>query len=397
MPCISCLHCSAFLLRAGLRRFPGAIPPQRHRYPVRCCRGLVASFAGAPGVSLTRCAAQLRLPHEFEAMLRAVALGESDRWVVQKGRQGGAGRGGSRACNGSLRCPTGAWRCPAVASAARLAAHLSGASIELRHCVHIATVYISPLCTCRHRLHIATVSSPLCRPASGVPISHLSLSRCPHGDDATVATICDTFAGLTRLDMSRCTEVGDGGVQRLAAYTRVAPSEGSGSSSGGDNGSEDEAGWVASGSGGGGADAPAAAAAAGVESMQLTPRGGGLLAPAQGAPVPGLESPSSAVQRIAEERHAAMMARSAAAGATLCTLAVPHACPRRRARHVQPASSLLPCQRLGLSSRRQHRNAHTLYPTLASRAPTHPPTHYNCLQLGSSTASRWREAWRSCA
>ena len=44
------------------------------------CRGLVAAFAGAPAVSLTKCGESLRFQHEFRDMLRAVALGEADRW-----------------------------------------------------------------------------------------------------------------------------------------------------------------------------------------------------------------------------------------------------------------------------------------------------------------------------
>ena len=46
------------------------------------CRSLVAAFGGARGVSLWRCAAALRFQHEFEDMLRAVALGQSDRWAA---------------------------------------------------------------------------------------------------------------------------------------------------------------------------------------------------------------------------------------------------------------------------------------------------------------------------
>jgi len=51
------------------------------------CRGLVAAFANAGGVSLSRCAPQLRFQHQFEDMLAAVARGEADRWA--SGQAGG--------------------------------------------------------------------------------------------------------------------------------------------------------------------------------------------------------------------------------------------------------------------------------------------------------------------
>jgi hypothetical protein len=67
------------------------------------------------------------------------------------------------------------------------------------------------------------------------------------------------------------------------------------------------------------AEAPAAAAdmaAAELESMQLSPR----KAAAAAAAGPGsvVESPDSAVRRIATQRHADMMHRTAAAGICFC-------------------------------------------------------------------------------
>ncbi|PRW58889.1 F-box LRR-repeat 15 [Chlorella sorokiniana] len=174
-------------------------------------RGLVAAFAGAEGVALSRCAAQLRFPHEYEAMLRAVQLGEQDR-------QG------------------------------------------------------------------------------GVPIRSMSLARCDRISDAAVGELCDTFTSLQRVDLTRCVEVGDTGMTRLAAYTRQlggSISAGSGSSD-----EEEEEDWQAD------------AAAEAVGGMQLA-------ADAPSPPAVGttggraFESPDSAVRRIAAQRHAAMLARSA--------------------------------------------------------------------------------------
>lgn len=58
--------------RAGMSGH-GALPA------CRTCRSLVTAFGSASGVSLARCAPQLRHQHEFEDMLQAVALGEADR------------------------------------------------------------------------------------------------------------------------------------------------------------------------------------------------------------------------------------------------------------------------------------------------------------------------------
>lgn len=46
---------------------------------MRAVRGAVAAFSGAPAVSLSRWAPSLRLPHQFEDLFNAIALGEADR------------------------------------------------------------------------------------------------------------------------------------------------------------------------------------------------------------------------------------------------------------------------------------------------------------------------------
>lgn len=93
VPSSSLLHlspafqCSVllFFTLLALPTSPG--PPSISSRPPLPCRGLVAAFAAAPGVSLSRCAPQLRFQHEFEDMLAAVALGEGDRWEYRvKGR-----------------------------------------------------------------------------------------------------------------------------------------------------------------------------------------------------------------------------------------------------------------------------------------------------------------------
>lgn len=115
-----------------------------------------------------------------------------------------------------------------------------------------------------------------------------------------------------RLDLTRCVEVSDAGMVRLAAYTRqhVADADEEGGEGQEFRDSDEEG----------------AAAAAAVESMQLsegaarTPQWGGKPAatpatPTAAAPAaPAMESPESAVRRIATQRHEAMMARTASAG-----------------------------------------------------------------------------------
>lgn len=88
---------------------------------------------------------------------------------------------------------------------------------------------------------------------------------------------------------------------RLAAYTRRTDTANS-SSDGGEEGGEDAEGE-------GQLDEGEAAAAA-VRGLQLA----GGAAGAAGARPPAIESPDSAVKRLAAQRHADMMARSAAAG-----------------------------------------------------------------------------------
>ncbi|KAL4457659.1 hypothetical protein ABPG75_012524 [Micractinium tetrahymenae] len=173
-------------------------------------RSLVTAFANASGVSLARCSAQLRLQHEFEDMMQALALGEADR-------------------------------------------------------------------------------------SSGVPISQVVLARCGAANDAVLSTLCDTFAHLKRVDLSRCTEVTDGGVARLAAYTRQPAAAGSSSEGEEDDAEQEEA------------EEQQEAVVAAVGGLQLA---GGAAGPAV---PPAMESPDSAVKRLAAQRHAAMMARSAAA------------------------------------------------------------------------------------
>lgn len=95
---------------------------------------------------------------------------------------------------------------------------------------------------------------------------------------------------------------------RLAAYTREAPAGDSNSSSAGEEEEEEEGGW--------GEEAEAAgpdAAGAALEDLQLSAAGGRAAQARKGA-VPAMESPDSAVRRIAAQRHAAMLERSARTG-----------------------------------------------------------------------------------
>ena len=109
-----------------------------------------------------------------------------------------------------------------------------------------------------------------------------------------------------RLDLSRCVGVRDGGLVRLAAYTRQP-------AAGGPDGEEEDEGevWEEQLE----AEIPAAAAvmaATKLEGMQLSPPGEAAAAGRAGSVI---ESPDSAVRRIAAQRHADMMHRTAAAGA----------------------------------------------------------------------------------
>lgn len=129
----------------------------------------------------------------------------------------------------------------------------------------------------------------------------MSLARCDRITDAAVGELCDTFALLERVDLTRCVEVGDAAMTRLAAFTRQL---GGGSCAAGGSSDEevDEEEWEAQ------------AAVEAVGGMQLA----GDASPPAAAGVAGskvLESPDSAVRRIAAQRHADMMARSAQAGA----------------------------------------------------------------------------------
>ncbi len=63
----------------------------------------MTAFGNASGVSLTRCAHQLRFQHEFEDMLQAVALGEADRCALAVCCAGQAGAGGVRVGSASRR------------------------------------------------------------------------------------------------------------------------------------------------------------------------------------------------------------------------------------------------------------------------------------------------------
>lgn len=51
---------------------------------MRAVRGVVAAFAAAPGVDLSRWGRTLRFPHEFEDLFAAVAAGARDRWVGEE-------------------------------------------------------------------------------------------------------------------------------------------------------------------------------------------------------------------------------------------------------------------------------------------------------------------------
>ncbi|KAL4442936.1 hypothetical protein ABPG77_008427 [Micractinium sp. CCAP 211/92] len=201
----------ASYVREQRRKLRMVVVPEGVSYTA--VRSLVTAFGNASGVSLTRCAHQLRFQHEFEDMLQAVALGEADR-------------------------------------------------------------------------------------SSGVPVSQVVLARCGQAGDAVLSTLCDTFAQLRRLDLSRCTEVTDAGVARLAAYTRQPAAASSGSDAA--DGDEEE---------GLGEEEAVAAAVGG---LQLAAGAAGA-ADAAGTKVPAMESPDSAVKRLAAQRHAAMMTSSAAA------------------------------------------------------------------------------------
>ncbi len=110
------------------------------------------------------------------------------------------------------------------------------------------------------------------------------------------------------MDLSRCTEVTDAGVARLAAYTRQPTAVSSSSGSDAADGDEEE---------GLGEEEAVAAAVGGLQ----------LAAGAAGAKVPAMESPDSAVKRLAAQRHAAMMTSSAAAGRWRAPVRLAARCP----------------------------------------------------------------------
>lgn len=254
----------------------------------------MASYACAPGVALWRCAAQLRFQHEFEAMLRAVALGEADRRA----------RGWVR-----LRVlGTRAVQCGLLVAGRTQRGCGSG---KPNSCISSCAACLPP---------------PLpvfaARRRGGVAVSELSLARCGAATDGVVAALCDALPHLRRVDLSRCAQVGDAAVARLAAYTRRAGGSSGDDSSGDEDAGEGEEGaeWE---------DEPAAAAGAeasqAMSGLQLQGKGGAgsppRLSPGTGGPAaPAVESPDSAVRRLAAQRHATMLARSADAGVQLLVL-----------------------------------------------------------------------------
>lgn len=165
-----------------------------------------------------------------------------------------------------------------------------------------------------------------------------------------------------RLDLARCTEVTDAGVARLAAYTRqpaAASSSSEGGEADGDEGPEEEE----------------EAVAAAVGGLQLA-------AGAAGAKVPAMESPDSAVKRLAAQRHATMIASSAAAG----MWAAGGRAVGCRLRLAAPSAPIFPPG-----------------PGTAVRASSELPTHalppclcvWPALQRARSTAGHLQAAWRS--
>ncbi|KAI3429506.1 hypothetical protein D9Q98_005595 [Chlorella vulgaris] len=171
--------------------------------------------------------------------------------------------------------------------------------------------------------------------SSGVRVSHLSLARCGGATDGVVGEVCDRLAHLRRLDLSRCVEVGDAAASRLAAYRREAAAAAASTDEDGEDGAENGFDWqgqdtAAQPAGGpeptvasAAAGAAAAAATAAVGQIQLSSSPAPSPPPAthpqqqqqQTAPHPAMESPDSAVRRIATQRHADMLAQSAAAAA----------------------------------------------------------------------------------
>lgn len=151
------------------------------------------------------------------------------------------------------------------------------------------------------------------RRQGGVPIRSMSLARCDRITDAAVGELCDTFTSLQRVDLTRCVEVGDAAMTRLAAYTRQL--EGSGSAAGSSSDEEEEEEEEQD------ELQQAQAATEAVGSMQLA-EGASPLPAAGTTSGKAVESPDSAVQRIAAQRHAAMLARSAREGARLLRAAL---------------------------------------------------------------------------
>lgn len=312
-PAVACPALSCPALQS-----PAAIPllilhSPRPTHPLLLCRGLVASFAGASGVALWRCAAQLRFQHEFEEMLRAVALGESDRFAGW------------------------CWWARAAVVGACTASRQAACS--------------------RNRHTIANQPSPCkphhCHRQSGVPVSEISLARCGTATDAAVGAVCDTLGHLQRVDLSRCVEVSDAAMVRLAAYTRQPEF---------DSDADDED-WVDAAGG-------AAAASEAIGGLQLAPEEAATPPGSNAGTAPGstpaMESPDSAVRRIAAQHHAAMLVRSAAAGvcrillapvsewSTLVLLRVRAACistPPSRVHaylsHPSPSCTLQPAHSMG--------------------------------------------------
>ncbi len=244
---------------------------------------------------------QLRFPHEYEAMLRAVQLGEQDRQVVVHVGQSGC-IGNSNGCRHTCR------------SQGAMVGHVDHDG----SCPTHGPFPVTSLCRQRGQ--------------GGVPIRSMSLARCDRITDAAVAELCDTFTSLQRVDLTRCVEVGDAAMARLAAYTRQL--EDGDSAAGGSSGDEEEEAedeWQAQ------------AAAEAVGSMQLA-SGTSPPPPAAGAVTGGkaFESPDSAVRRIAAQRHAAMMARSARQGALVGVGHLMHisACCRVHGRHCAQWNAL---------------------------------------------------------
>lgn len=152
-----------------------------------------------------------------------------------------------------------------------------------------------------------------------MPIRSMSLARCDRITDAAVGELCDTFTSLQRVDLTRCVEVGDAAMTRLAAYTRQL--EGSGSAAGSSSDEEEEEQEEEE------EDElqQAQAAVEAVGSMHLAEAASPL--PAAGTTSgKAVESPDSAVRRIAAQRHAAMLARSAREGAQLLRAALHGQC-----------------------------------------------------------------------